>query len=473
MHFFKLLLIITILIPFVSSQTIIGNSKNNIGISLNPSQITTSTSSGSNVTSVSSGDGCIFVSPTTGNVIVTFNTSCGSGGLSTIIALAPYLNSTTSGSTVSINFNESRLNSTILLEGLRNGFNISSNPFDQILNTTSNVTFDSINTTKTINQKRSSHLDIYQSFWNSTTEIFRLVQYANGVLFYGVNNGAMIISNDDFTNNIEISEGTNPTRITTSNGFEVQDLATNPLFSFKNATGLRANRIINASGEIYVNNGTPVSKWLYNQSDGSYNASYVVDTGDTMTGALNWDFGVLADYLVFKVFTVPVGRVTSLNNRLEMQSLFNLDFFFSNDDYSGAFIIRDNSLSETNGSRGFRSSTNDITTFWTNSSGTNIYGNATITGNLSVLSKVVLGETKIIGNGTASVDFCNGDGKCLNQTIKDPNTFRNGTLLYWNNNTMQWSAIAKQPANDQYPLFCVGTGGGWTFVSRSGGICPL
>lgn len=46
------------------------------------SQSTTTISSGGsggNVTSVSSGDGCIFVSPTTGDVVLTFNTSCGSG----------------------------------------------------------------------------------------------------------------------------------------------------------------------------------------------------------------------------------------------------------------------------------------------------------------------------------------------------------------------------------------------------------
>lgn len=48
---------------------------------LGPTQTITSSGGGSgNVTSVSSGDNCIFVSPTTGDVQITFNTSCGGSG---------------------------------------------------------------------------------------------------------------------------------------------------------------------------------------------------------------------------------------------------------------------------------------------------------------------------------------------------------------------------------------------------------
>lgn len=75
-------LIFISLISFSSAELIIGqNSNNSKGVLIN-SKISSQSSGGSNanVSSVSSGDGCIFVSPTTGDVIVTFNSSCGAGG---------------------------------------------------------------------------------------------------------------------------------------------------------------------------------------------------------------------------------------------------------------------------------------------------------------------------------------------------------------------------------------------------------
>lgn len=61
-----------------ASAVIIGNSEVRGVVIPLPGEETQA--GGGNVTSVSSGDNCLFVSPTTGDVVVTFNTSCGSGG---------------------------------------------------------------------------------------------------------------------------------------------------------------------------------------------------------------------------------------------------------------------------------------------------------------------------------------------------------------------------------------------------------
>lgn len=63
----------------VTAQININGSSSSNGI-INIISPTTSSGGSGNVTSVSSGDNCIFVSPTTGDVVVTFNTSCGGSG---------------------------------------------------------------------------------------------------------------------------------------------------------------------------------------------------------------------------------------------------------------------------------------------------------------------------------------------------------------------------------------------------------
>jgi len=78
---FKLLFLFgfIFLITFTSAQ--LGYNNPNLPRISSPTTIPTSSSGGSgNVTSVSSGDNCIFVSPTTGDVQITFNTSCGGSG---------------------------------------------------------------------------------------------------------------------------------------------------------------------------------------------------------------------------------------------------------------------------------------------------------------------------------------------------------------------------------------------------------
>lgn len=76
----KVVLIATLLtFIFISFTTAVSIGETNIpnGVSIISSTVSASSGSGGNITSVSSGNGCIFVSPTTGDVIITFNTSCG------------------------------------------------------------------------------------------------------------------------------------------------------------------------------------------------------------------------------------------------------------------------------------------------------------------------------------------------------------------------------------------------------------
>lgn len=184
------------LITFTSAQLGYNNPK--LPRISSPTTISSSSSSsGGNVTSISSGDNCIFVSPTTGDVQITFNTSCGGSGSGdgsfnityqtfaynqTTPALnyvrTYYYNKTEIDSfnaswisTFNITyqtwaynqttavFNTILLNNTIAQYGNLIGFNSTYNatyaqfaynqtrainPFDQDLNTTSNVVFNNL-----------------------------------------------------------------------------------------------------------------------------------------------------------------------------------------------------------------------------------------------------------------------------------------------------------------------------------------
>lgn len=92
---FYLVAIFFFLFELASSQVIISSSSNNNGVKI-IEPITPSTSGGSpgaNVTSVSSSDNCILVNPNTGNVVLTFNVSCGGiGTISFIDAYGPFIN---------------------------------------------------------------------------------------------------------------------------------------------------------------------------------------------------------------------------------------------------------------------------------------------------------------------------------------------------------------------------------------------
>lgn len=83
MRYITLFLVLFSLMALTSAQ--LSYSNPTIPIITSPTSITTSAApaSGANVTSVTSSTNCILVNPTTGNVVITFNTSCGNSTSST------------------------------------------------------------------------------------------------------------------------------------------------------------------------------------------------------------------------------------------------------------------------------------------------------------------------------------------------------------------------------------------------------
>ncbi len=67
--------------------------------------------------------------------------------ISSVVGLAPYINTSIASGVVTVEFNETKLNQTISDLGVRIGFNSSQNPFDQPLNTTNNVIFRNMTAT--------------------------------------------------------------------------------------------------------------------------------------------------------------------------------------------------------------------------------------------------------------------------------------------------------------------------------------
>jgi len=113
----------------------------------------------------------------------------------------------------------------------------------------SNVTFDYINTTGEIAQMQNADLEVYQRFYNSTSEFARVVNYFGNLLIHGVNGGEIFLSNSEFTNNFNLRRG-NTGRITTSYGFEVQNLSETTYFK-TNETATYLRNIKN-NGSVYL-----------------------------------------------------------------------------------------------------------------------------------------------------------------------------------------------------------------------------
>lgn len=388
------------LVNFTSAVSIRNNNVS-YGVNINnPS--TSAIISGSNVSSVTSSDGCIIVNPTRGDVVLTFNSSC--AGSTTISVLSPYLNRSVVGSSVTIQFNESQLNSTILLEGLRNGFN-----------STFNSTYN-------------------QWAYNQTTAVFLMSLLNNTIADYGVRIGFNSTFNSTYA-----PWSYNQT-------YDNMSLGTNRSNCwFDDCSGYRNpfNQVVNTTSNVTVK-------------------------------TINVDTTALEGVALFKFFGTQVGRITFENAVFQIMGVPGVFPTWLGDCGSACLIAGIDGIFQMSATKSNQVRNNNVLDLEINNTMTTVYTNLTVNYNLTLFGETYSKQNiTVIGNITAKVDLCNGDGKCLNQTIKDPNTFRNGTLLYWNNNTRLWTAIPDAPANSEIPLWCTGTGGGWTFVDRASGVCPL
>ena len=385
------LLISLILMTFIVSAQNYNNPK--IPRITNPtiSSVSVSLNVSSNVSSVTSSNNCILVNPTTGNVVLTFNSSC---------------------ATTAQNFLTNQLNNN--------------------LNTTSNVTFNNI----TVNQEIIINNNrISPWLYNQTLAVFLMSLLNNTIGDYGVRVGFNSTFNSTYApwsynqtyNNMTL--GTNR-----SNCW------------FDDCSGYRNpfNQVLNTTS----------------------NVTFFADNIDSTT---------LGAWTTFKFFGSQVGRITSENLVFQIMGLPGTFATWLGDCGSACLIAGVDGIFQMSATKSNQVRNNNVVDLEINNTMTTVYTNLTVNYNLTLLGETYSKQNiTVIGNVTAKVDLCNGDGKCLNQTIKDPNTFRNGTMLYWNNNTRGWFAVADTPANSEVPVWCsTGTGGGWIFIDKAAGACPL
>lgn len=444
-----LIIAIVLFIPFTYAQ--LGYNNPNLPRVTPPTiSITSTSSSGGNVTSVTSSTNCITVNPTTEDVVLTFNSSC-------------------SGNSI--------------------------NPFDQVLNTTSNVTFDYITSTGNVTSSKwfnglfnwttSSFLTFNGAFldlasttkqwlYNQTTAVFTMPLLNNTIADYGNRVGFNSTFNSTyatFSYNqtiIQSASGVSPyinTSINADKGLVIQFNETKLNQTIDNrGVAVGFNSTFNETYNIWAYNQT------FNNNTGSVNRSncwqndcsgfrnpfnQVLNTSSTafFDGVVIAKAG-LGDYIVFTLSGLPVGKVTSELARLEIQALLNLDFTFSNDDRTALFQILDNGGFLINGTKGTTFKTNNNNDFIIN--GTAVVSNRYTSINASL---------NVTGN------TCLSNGRCLNYTagLKNSLPIYNKTLLYWNNNTLDWQQLTS-PVGDVFLGHCDATGLSWRSASAS---CPI
>jgi len=227
-----------------------------------------------NITSVSNSDGCIFVSPTTGDIVLTFNTTCasaGSGDITAVLGDAWITNGTTSGA-VNLVFNGTLFNQTLAVVGSLYGFNTTYNvtyhaliPFGYNMTipaiSYADATFIPLSALPLINRTSPT--------WVNITNI--PAGFADGIDNEGTGNASF---NESYTN----------TRYASIIwGYNMSDGSFNITYQnfAYNHTVASNTSLINGYG-----------KWFYNQSDGTGtgNASWNQTYADTLYAGIEWDY---------------------------------------------------------------------------------------------------------------------------------------------------------------------------------------
>lgn len=460
-----ILLLITIILSGISTAQLglFGSNEEESGDVLN---ILTGSASGTNVTSVTSSTNCITSSPTTNDVILTFNTSCAGNS------------SGSGGGNVSGTGHDTNTNLAFWTSPM-------------IISYANNLIWDNINQFLGINVPEPLYpLDVY------------------GVQFRAEDGGDYVYLTDDITGSnfslrnrddgetltltygdSDIVTFTNRTRV----GIGRAGTEGSPLpFMPSNTLDVRGD--INASGNIYYDNVTLVGNVRTNSSGqiiarvfcGNITGNNLCPTGNPTFNNLtvnerliNNCAGISCTWQTFAVLggAIPIGTVTSVLGVFQYKSESNLDIYFSNDDTTGLFSVND--LGETFarslrtfyidsgvGSKSFESN-NTRTTIYSNSSFRGVFNN--ITGNLNVQGNSTM------RNLTVSLDVCITSGKCLNQSVTlNSNPAFNNTMIYWSNDTKTWNSIPEPPTHNEAPVYCTSASvGRWTFLDNTAGVCPL
>ena len=225
--------------------------------------------SGSNVSSVTSGDGCIFVSPTTGNVIITFNTSCGTG---TVTGSGKNTNGFyLYNDTNTIYFNESTLNQTIESLGISLGFNTSggNSSFNQALTDTLYADIQ-WNYNQTVLYTNGSYL-------NLTGNTFALSPDATKWL-YNMTDG--YLSEFDYNQTIPANAYTDSVNASTASWIESTFLKIADMFSKIDIVNMIAGNRTEIELDIAANY-TALDNLKLNKTDQRYNDTALINSINT------------------------------------------------------------------------------------------------------------------------------------------------------------------------------------------------
>lgn len=340
-----LFLLIILVIPFALAELrIFGGEEIDKVIDLTTEVQGGGGGSGSNVTSVTSSTNCIVVSPTTGDVILTFNTSCASAGaVSSVDEGDNFLivdpttgdviitqNQTTLNATIfsiSSQFNETTLilntNSTLWTYIFNNEpswlstFNSTyalfaynqtdtfQNPFNQNLNTTSNVTFNHITATG----------NVTSSGWFNG--LFNwVVESLSSYLLPSFNGTALIINfNETILNTTidsrSIGDYTNIALTNQSNNFTT---------GIQDVNSLRINGNVVGDKEVYQCGLSTTTTSSFFQQDGavmSGSSGIVAKTNGSIVGVgIHYDIGTITANGTIRI-------QTRINNTVQNQ--LNMD----------------------------------------------------------------------------------------------------------------------------------------------------
>ena len=426
----------------------------------NPStSVTSSAVTGGNVTSVTSSTNCITVSPTTGNVVITFNTSCGSG-----------VDTDTWW----------RLNNT----GLVNNSGYLDLNYTTI-NETIRIKINEINTSAIYTTHNQTYFNFLQNLSAYTC--------ASGNVVNGVN-----------------SNGTVKCIVDANTGPTISNSSLNAIYL--NLSGTNANQNINIS---FYNlsagwfkglfNWTTLNNWLsfdgavlsFNEtklnntiddralSSSEANGTYMKKAGDNATGLYDFNQanGVLGAWTTFSFLGTQVGRVTSENAVFQILGVPGVFATWLGDCNSACLIAGVDSVFQMSAVKSNQIKTNNALTMELNRTLISHIANDTIFDNPNGTRILQINSTRTNLNSNFTVsgyinvtkDVCITGGKCLSLSIVlSNNPSFNNTMIYWNNDTSTWVSIPESPANSEVPIYCnSGSTPRWTFVDKGTGVCPL
>lgn len=328
------ILILLVVIPFASSQIqITGSHSNDSVIELGPTTTTSSGGggSGSNVTSVT-GDSCILADPTTGDVVLTFNTSCAN------VAGSPWTNDSSKTfvkpdypQTVRINSTAGNLTFT--------SYNNGSTEFDggisgriAVFDSEGNLVPSYLATDESLNLNNVFDINFVQGsgyfIGQLSTSSFlfnKFIDFTFGdnnltgvvpVIFRAVSadgNGFYYYQGSEdvwYSNERWIFPDINVTSLIRTVRLWATERIDSPIGNFTNISATRINASIGnfsniqvGSGNVCLSNGTGcmstggagkagVSPWLFNNSQNmTFNQSYLLNTTHTWNVSQNYQGG--------------------------------------------------------------------------------------------------------------------------------------------------------------------------------------